>query len=130
MQETSRIDELRARLAAAEELNVQLEHALESRIAIEQAKGILAERLGLTVEDAFDLLRYAARGGRVKLNELATRVVDDRKTPNPVVVALARRLRWRAALMRERDEAMRAELRELAAAVRAQAERLAETKSF
>jgi hypothetical protein len=128
MQETSRIDELRDQLAAAEELNAQLEQALQSRIVIEQAKGVLAERLGLTIDDAFDLLRYAARSGRVKLHELAARVVHDRKTPNPVVIALARRLRWRAALMRERDEAMRVELQELAAAVRTQAERLAQTR--
>jgi hypothetical protein len=125
MYETGQIDELRRRLEAAEELNDQLEHALQSRIVIEQAKGMLAERLGLTVEDAFDLLRYAARSGRVKVHELAGRVVDERRTPSPIVVALARRLRWRAALMRERDEAMRAELKELAAAVRAQTDRVA-----
>src|SRR5688572_14641377 len=123
--ETGQIEELRRRLEAAEELNAQLEYALQSRIVIEQAKGMLAERLGLTVEDAFDLLRYAARSGRVKLHELAGRVVNERRTPTPVVVALARRLRWRAALMRERDEAMRVELKELAAAVRAQTERMA-----
>jgi len=128
MHEIEQIDELRQRLTAAEELNVQLEYALESRITIEQAKGVLAERLGLTVEDAFDLLRYAARSGRVRLRDLATRVVEERKTPSPIVIALARRLRWRAALMRERDEAMRAELSELAAAVRAQTERLAATR--
>jgi len=124
MYETGQIEELRRRLEAAEELNAQLEHALQSRIVIEQAKGILAERLGLTVDDAFDLLRYAARSGRIKMHELAARVVDERRTPSPVVVALARRLRWRAALMRERDEAMRVELKELAESVRAQTERL------
>jgi hypothetical protein len=128
MYETGQIEELRRRLEAAEELNAQLEHALESRIAIEQAKGVLAERLGLTVEDAFDLLRYAARSGRVKLHELSVRVVGERRTPSPVVVALARRLRWRAALMRERDEAMRVELKELAAAVREQAERMSRAR--
>ena len=124
MYETGQIDELRRRLEAAEELIAQLEHALRSRVVIEQAKGILAERLGFTVEDAFDLLRYAARNSRVKLHELAGRVVNEPRTPSPVVVALARRLRWRAALMREREEAMRVELKELAAAVRAQAERV------
>jgi ANTAR domain-containing protein len=125
MEELGQIDELKQRLAAAEDLNAQLEYALESRVVIEQAKGVLAERLGLTVEDAFDLLRYAARSSRVKLHELAELIVHERRTPNPIVIALARRLRWRAALMRERDEAMRAELQELAAAVRVQAERLA-----
>ena len=67
MQEIEHVEELRQRLAAAEELNAQLEYALESRIVIEQAKGILAERLGLGVEEAFDVLRYAARTARIRL---------------------------------------------------------------
>jgi hypothetical protein len=125
MQELGQIDELKERLAAAEDLNAQLEYALESRVVIEQAKGVLAERLGLTVDDAFDLIRHAARSSRIGLHELAELILRERRTPNPIVIALARRLRWRAALTRERDEAMRAELQELAAAVRAQAERLA-----
>ena len=124
MQETGELDDLRERLAAAQQLNAQLEHALESRVVIEQAKGVLAERLGLAVDDAFDLLRYSARTARVRLHELAARVVHERRTPNPVVVALARRARWRAALMRERNEAMRSELDELADAVRAQLARI------
>jgi ANTAR domain-containing protein len=124
MQEIGELEDLRERLAAAEELNAQLEHALESRVVIEQAKGVLAERLGLAVDDAFDLLRYSARTARVRLHELAARVVHERRTPNPVVVALARRSRWRAALMRERNEALRSDLDELADAVRAQLERL------
>jgi AmiR/NasT family two-component response regulator len=39
----------------------QLQAALDSRILIEQAKGVLAERLHLTVADAFTLLRGHAR---------------------------------------------------------------------
>src|SRR4051812_22329004 len=49
--------ELRARVK-------QLQTALDTRIVIEQAKGILAERFHLPVDDAFLLLRYAARSSR------------------------------------------------------------------
>jgi hypothetical protein len=68
----------------------QLEHALSSRISVEQAKGILGERLGLDMDGAFALLRYAARGERMKLHELAQAVVDHDETPEPVIRALAR----------------------------------------
>jgi hypothetical protein len=68
----------------------QLQHALSSRISVEQAKGILGERLGLDMEGAFALLRYAARGERMKLHDLAQTVVDGDETPEPVIRALAR----------------------------------------
>jgi hypothetical protein len=68
----------------------QLQHALSSRISVEQAKGILGERLGLDMEGAFALLRYAARGERMKLHDLAQAVVDHDETPEPVIRALAR----------------------------------------
>jgi hypothetical protein len=53
----------------------QLHIALDSRVAIEQAKGILAERLGITPASAFDVLRSAARRRRVSLHSLADAVV-------------------------------------------------------
>jgi hypothetical protein len=68
----------------------QLQQALSSRISVEQAKGVLAERLGLDMEGAFALLRYAARGERMKLHHLAEAVVEGEETPGPVVRALAR----------------------------------------
>jgi hypothetical protein len=71
----------------------QLQHALSSRISVEQAKGILGERLGLDMEGAFALLRYAARGERMKLQELARAVVDNDDTPDPVIRALAKHSR-------------------------------------
>jgi AmiR/NasT family two-component response regulator len=61
--------------------STQLQQALDSRIAIEQAKGILAERYGLGVEDAFELMRRAARSHRIKLRSLAEAVVRSRETP-------------------------------------------------
>ena len=66
----------------------QLQEALDSRIVIEQAKGVLGERFGLEPEAAFHVLRRAARSHRVPLHELATRVVSSRKTPWEVAAQL------------------------------------------
>jgi GAF domain-containing protein len=58
-----------------EVLAQQLQAALSSRIVIEQAKGVVAERLGLHVDQAFDVLREHARSHREKLSDVARRVV-------------------------------------------------------
>ncbi|MDQ3974763.1 MAG: GAF and ANTAR domain-containing protein [Actinomycetota bacterium] len=55
----------------------QLQHALDSRVVIEQAKGKLAERLGIDVAEAFEVMRRHARGHGRKLQEVAREVVDD-----------------------------------------------------
>jgi len=60
---------------------IQLQTALESRVAIEQAKGMLAERLGVSLDEAFKLLRSAARSSKVKLQVLAMEVVRSPETP-------------------------------------------------
>jgi len=52
-----------------------LQTALNSRVRIEQAKGILAERAGVTVDEAFELLRKFARRNSTKLTEVAGGVV-------------------------------------------------------
>jgi hypothetical protein len=111
--ERAEIDEL-SELEAAQEKIAQLEFALQSRIVIEQAKGILAERLNVGVDIAFGILRHAARSHRVKLHDVAARVVNERVTPAPVVVAIAREARMRAGWMRERAEAQRAKMESLA----------------
>jgi ANTAR domain-containing protein len=59
----------------AEVVAGQLQTALDSRVAIEQAKGMLAERTGSTVAEAFTALRRHARGNGMKLNEVARAVV-------------------------------------------------------
>ncbi|MFB9929297.1 GAF and ANTAR domain-containing protein [Amycolatopsis halotolerans] len=53
----------------------QLRSALNSRVVIEQAKGILAAHLSIEVGEAFDRLRSHARARRLKLSELAGLVV-------------------------------------------------------
>jgi GAF domain-containing protein len=57
-------------------LNEQLQTALNSRIIIEQAKGKLAERLGIDVDTAFTLLREQARNRNQRLSDLARAFVD------------------------------------------------------
>jgi len=55
--------------------NEQLRTALVTRIVIEQAKGLLAERLQTSVDDAFERLRREARNRRMKVHALAAAVV-------------------------------------------------------
>jgi ANTAR domain-containing protein len=62
------------------ERTIQLQTALDSRIVIEQAKGILAERHGISPNEAFERLRREARSRRIKLHELATDIVERRET--------------------------------------------------
>jgi transcriptional regulator with GAF, ATPase, and Fis domain len=57
-------------------LNEQLQTALNSRVVIEQAKGKLAERLGLDMDQAFGLLREYARARNLRLSDLAQAVID------------------------------------------------------
>ena len=53
----------------------QLQAALNSRIVIEQAKGVVAERLHLGMDEAFALIRTYARNGRLRLSEIAGALV-------------------------------------------------------
>ena len=55
----------------------QLQGALNSRVLIEQAKGVIAERLRIDVDDAFDALRTYARRINVRLTDLARRVIEE-----------------------------------------------------
>jgi ANTAR domain len=63
------------------ERTIQLQTALDTRLVLEQAKGILAERFGLDIEEAFDVLRGAARSNSLKIHVLAADVVRSRQVP-------------------------------------------------
>jgi hypothetical protein len=54
----------------------QLQMALTSRIVIEQAKGVLAERLKISADDAFEVLRGVARSRNRLLSDLARDVAS------------------------------------------------------
>jgi hypothetical protein len=57
------------------ERTIQLQTALDSRIVIEQAKGIVAERNQVTPDQAFESIRREARSRRMKLHDLAARII-------------------------------------------------------
>jgi hypothetical protein len=57
------------------ERTLQLQTALDSRVVIEQAKGILAERHQIDPEEAFERMRLEARSRRIKLHDLASGIV-------------------------------------------------------
>jgi GAF domain-containing protein len=61
----------------ASTLTDQLQHALNSRVVIEQAKGVLAERHGVSMGEAFDALRRHSRNHNVKLTEHARSIVGN-----------------------------------------------------
>jgi GAF domain-containing protein len=54
----------------------QLQEALDSRVVIEQAKGVLAVRHGVSVDEAFTLLRRHARNHNTHLRAVADAVVN------------------------------------------------------
>src|SRR4051812_25781491 len=63
-------------LEEASQLTAQLQHALNSRVVIEQAKGFVAYRRGISLPEAFELIRRRARESRVPLSELAQRIIS------------------------------------------------------
>jgi GAF domain-containing protein len=56
----------------------QLQHALDSRILIEQAKGVLASSEGMTMDEAFSAMRTHARNGSITLRQVAEDVIARR----------------------------------------------------
>lgn len=62
-------------IAARTQLAEQLQGALTSRVTIEQAKGVLAERAGIDVDQAFTLIRTQARRSGRALVEVAGEII-------------------------------------------------------
>jgi GAF domain-containing protein len=56
----------------------QLSHALSARVSVEQAKGVLAERLGVSPQEAFERLRKHARDRNRKVHDVSRDVVAGR----------------------------------------------------
>lgn len=53
----------------------QLQHALDSRVVIEQAKGVVAAQRGVSTADAFDMIRRHARGHNTKIRQVCERII-------------------------------------------------------
>ena len=73
-------------------LNEQLQTALNSRVVIEQAKGKVAERLGVDMDQAFSLLRQCARARNLRLSELAQAFIDGSETVTGLTASRPQRL--------------------------------------
>jgi transcriptional regulator with GAF, ATPase, and Fis domain len=63
-------------IAASELLATQLQTALSSRVQLEQAKGMLAQRTGLPMNEAFQLMRTYARSHNKRLGDVATQIIN------------------------------------------------------
>jgi GAF domain-containing protein len=66
----------------AQVINQQLQHVLNSRIVIEQAKGMVAERAGLNMDQAFSALRAYARNRNLRLAAVAEAVIGGSLAPS------------------------------------------------
>jgi len=67
--------------AEFQRLNEQLSAALTSRVVIEQAKGVISERTGLHLDQAFARLRSYARNHNLRLTDVAQAAIDGTLDP-------------------------------------------------
>ena len=63
---------------AALAVTAQLEHALQSRVVVEQAKGMVAAELRVGIDEALDCLRRYARARQLRLADVAADIVNRR----------------------------------------------------
>lgn len=61
-----------------EAVTAQLQEALTTRIVIEQAKGVIAQGLSLSVDDSFTLLRSYCRANYLRLRDIAEDIAVNR----------------------------------------------------
>ena len=64
-----------SKLHDQEQLSEQLQEALESRVVIEQAKGITAEQNAVPLDQAFQLMRRHARNNNASLRTVAEAII-------------------------------------------------------
>lgn len=69
-------------LRESESMTARLQGALSSRVVIEQAKGMLAERRGGGVDEAFERIRRFARSRNLRLHEVAEQLVAGELSPD------------------------------------------------
>jgi len=62
--------------AESQAINDQLSQALNSRIVVEQAKGMVAQETGLDMEQSFNRLRGHARNQNHRLADVARSIID------------------------------------------------------
>jgi YgiT-type zinc finger domain-containing protein len=74
--ETQVVRELLREKSELETLNVQLQVALDTRILVEQAKAVVANREGINLEQAFAALREHARHHNLRLGDVAREIVE------------------------------------------------------
>lgn len=71
------------KVAEGELLSARLRQALESRVLIEQAKGVVHERHGVDIGEAFELLRTESRTSNRKLLAVCEDVIAGASIPGP-----------------------------------------------
>ena len=59
-------------------VNEQLQRALKSRVFIEQAKGVIAQRNSINMDEAFKRLRAHARSNQEPMHTSAANVINSR----------------------------------------------------
>lgn len=64
------------KVASVQERAAQLQHALDSRLVIEQAKGIISAQRQISLDAAFHALRHHARSNQRKIHDVARAVID------------------------------------------------------
>jgi ANTAR domain-containing protein len=68
-----------------------LRHAVDARTVIDRAVGMLSERFDVSIADAFELLRAAARNNRREVRALATEITESRGQTPPEITEAVRR---------------------------------------
>ena len=68
-------------LAESDAVRRQLQFALNSRVVIEQAKGVVAHLRRIPIDDAFDVIRDYARRNRLGISAVAAAIVERRLDP-------------------------------------------------